>query len=157
MEPINLLAYLLIFLVVAIADAMVYTRLKEWKMKRERGLELELAEIEASYSNLIKDVREAQSNENRLKAELLELKKTAAREKSSDNKEKKTRPGDKPLSVMDVLKKNGVITQDMEEKARNYLERSDNSGLKLEDGLVLLGLITSDQLKKARHEAGVLK
>lgn len=157
MEPINLLAYLLIFLIVAIVNAMMYTRLKVWKMSRKNGLEQELAEIEASYSNLMKEVREIQSNENRLKAELLELKKTAAREKSSDNKEKKTRPGDKPLSVMDVLKKNGVITQDMEEKARNYLERSDNSGLKLEDGLVLLGLITSDQLKKARDEAGELK
>lgn len=153
MNALNLLGYLLIFLLVAIGNAVVYSRMRDWRLVRLRVLSQEIAQVEEDYKNLTHEVREAQSRENKLKAELLEMKKTAVRESSMDEGSK-SRPKEKAKGTLDILKEMKALDDEKLDKARHYLERSDNAGLKLEDVLVLLGLITADQLKDARKRSG---
>ncbi|RQD59348.1 MAG: hypothetical protein D5R98_07520 [Desulfonatronovibrio sp. MSAO_Bac4] len=153
MDALNLLGYLLIFLLVAISNAFVYSRMRDWRFVRIKELNQEIAQVEEDYKNLTHEVREAQSRENKLKAELLEMKKTALREdsiKENDN----SSPEEKAKTTLDVLREMKVLDDEKMAKASNYLERSDNAGLKVEDVLVLLGLITADQLKKAQKKSG---
>ena len=155
MEPVSLLGYLLVFLFLTIGAATLYTRLNAWKLSREREMDRELTETEERYKELVKEVKQAQSQESLLKAELLELKKTAAREQASrkEKGQKATSPGENHQSALDILEKKGVLTKKQMEKARNYLAKSDNPGLKLEDSLIMLGFLTLDQLQKARRVA----
>ncbi|MFP4083999.1 MAG: hypothetical protein ACLFP9_00485 [Desulfonatronovibrio sp.] len=154
MNSLSLLGYLLIFLVITIGNAIVFARLNEWKIKKDKMLDQELAETEGEYKKLMKEIKEARASESRLKAEMLELKKTIARENSAEQAEgKKSKSKKKPKNFMDILERDGVLTKEKIEKAENYLEKSDNPGLKLEDALVLLGLVSADELKNAQNEA----
>lgn len=154
MDPMNLLGYLMIFLFIAIGNAVFYSRLKEWRINRLNSLESDLKEMEMSYNKLADEVKEAQSKESRLKAELLDARKTAAREDDLPKDEKDEVQEKKLLKVIDILKKEGIVDEEKLGKARNYIEKSDNTGLKTEDALVLLGLVSSGQLKKAKKKAG---
>ena len=158
MDPLNLLGYLLVFLFVTVLCAMIYARLYEWKVKTIRKLDRDIAAVEDTYKRLKTELKEARAKESLLKAELLEAKKTMARESSSESekeKEDEAKKGKEAETILNVLIREASLTPDKIEKARNYLERSDNAGLKLEDVLVLLGFVSSDELKKSREKAGV--
>ncbi len=150
MNPMSLLGYLLIFLFVAIGNAAIYARMKEWRRNRLKSLDNEFKDLEQSYAKLQNDIREAQSRENQIKAELLDSKKTSIRESENQENGKNSKKGKKAKTVLDILKEMELVDNEKLEKANHYLERSDNAGLKMEDVLVLLGLVTSDQLKKAQ-------
>lgn len=154
MDSLSLLGYLLIFLVITIGNAIIYARLNEWKIKKDKLLDQELAETEEEYKKIMKEIKEARASESRLKAEVLELKKTISRENSAEQAEGgKSRDKKKTETFLDVLKRDGVLTKEKIEKAENYLEKSDNPGLKLEDALVLLGFLSAEELKNAQNEA----
>ena len=160
MDPFSLLGYLLVFLFITVLSAMVYARLNEWKVRKMKKLDRDIAEVEDNYKILKKKFKEAKAKETLLKAELLEAKKTVARESSCESekeKKDKSRKRKEAETALSILQKDASLTQDKIEKARNYLERSDNAGLKIEDVLVLLGFVSSDDLKKARDKAGVKK
>lgn len=160
MDPFSLLGYLLVFLFITVLSAMVYARLNEWKVRKMKKLDRDIAEVEDNYKILKKKFKEAKAKETLLKAELLEAKKTVARESSCESekeKKDKSKKRKEAETALSILQKDASLTQDKIEKARNYLERSDNAGLKIEDVLVLLGFVSSDDLKKARDKAGVKK
>lgn len=153
MDSLSLLGYLLIFLVITIGNAIVYARLNDWKIKKDKMLDQELAETEQEYKKLMKEIKEARSSESRLRAEILELKKTIARENSAEQAEgEKSKDKKKSKNYLDILKRDEVLTKEKIEKAESYLEKSDNPGLKLEDALVLLGFVSADELKHAQSE-----
>ncbi|MFW5730995.1 MAG: hypothetical protein ACOCV7_05040 [Desulfonatronovibrionaceae bacterium] len=155
MDQITLLVYMLILLLVVIGNSLIYKRLRQWRFCRLKTLDAELKEMEDSYASLTHEINEARSIENRLKAELVELKKTSARQDEQDKTRDKPKTGKSaPRTPVDILKQKGLVDDEQIEKARHYLERSDNPGLKMEDALALLGHITSDQLKSAQNEAG---
>ncbi|MCA1743887.1 MAG: hypothetical protein LC631_08095, partial [Desulfovibrionales bacterium] len=68
--------------------------------------------------------------------------------------EEESSPEQKVKTTLDILREMKALDDEKMEKARHYLERSDNAGLKLEDVLVLLGLVTAEELKKARKRSG---
>ncbi|WP_028575238.1 hypothetical protein [Desulfonatronovibrio hydrogenovorans] len=153
MDSMSLLGYLLIFLLISVGNALAYTRLKEWKARRDKELDQKLADTEEKYKELMVQVKEARAGEARLRGELAELKKTVARSESRKKESSSSKQTDFKNPVQ-LLEEKGVLTREKVAKARNYVERSDNPGLTLEDALVLLGLVSCEQLKKARQESG---
>ncbi|MFN2267989.1 MAG: hypothetical protein ABR542_02630, partial [Desulfonatronovibrio sp.] len=71
MNALNLLGYLLIFLLIAIGNAFIYSRIRDWRRVRTKVLNQEIAQVEEDYKNLTHEVREVHSKESKLKAELL--------------------------------------------------------------------------------------
>ncbi len=150
MGPWDLLGYLLIFLLVAVGAALINVRIVEWKNRNLKYLQERLDEVEQKYNQLVTELNDLKIKRNKLRAEYTDLKKMQDLnlQKQAPSQEEE----DKEEDPLEHLKRQGVISEDQIEKAKQYLEKNDNTGFSLEDSMVLLGYLDPEKLNDAKKK-----
>ena len=135
-----------VLLVGACAYGVILRNVRNQYMTRIRGLRRDKLDVEMRVKDLKKDIllREARVATLTKEVEALEEKKRRELEEAA-NAAPPTR------SIVDVLQANGVISAEDVLKARTYLQASKSESTE-EQALVILGIVTVEQIKSAQAE-----
>lgn len=130
----------------ACAYGIILRNVRNQYMARIRGLRRDKLDVEMKVKDLRKDIllREARVATLAKEVEGLEEERRRKLEEAA-NAAPPTR------SVVDVLQTNGVISAEDVLKARTFLQTSKSESTE-EQALVILGIVTVDQIESARAE-----
>jgi len=140
----TLLLYLLIFLIFAIINALLYVQINSQAQSRLQTLKEEEKNLTEEYRKLKAEVEALKKQANNLKTKLTEEKKVEQPTPKSTQKEKP--------DPINLLKLEGLITNEQLEKAKNYIKKA-NSNLELIDALVVLGYLDKEKLTWAKNKS----